>query len=88
MKVFEYLAAGRAILSSDLPVLREVLDERLAVMLPAGEIDAWQHALAELLANPSRGAELAEAAKAEAEKYSWRARARRALAGLEEDSGG
>jgi glycosyltransferase involved in cell wall biosynthesis len=34
MKMFEYMAAGRAILSSDLPVLREVLDEKMAVICP------------------------------------------------------
>ena len=30
MKAFEYMAAGRPILSSDLPVFREVLDEAFA----------------------------------------------------------
>jgi glycosyltransferase involved in cell wall biosynthesis len=34
MKMFEYMAAGRAILSSNLPVLREVLDDSMAVFCP------------------------------------------------------
>jgi len=29
MKMFDYLAAGRAILSSDLPVIHEVLTRRM-----------------------------------------------------------
>ena len=36
MKMFEYMAAGRAIVSSDLPVIREVLNERNAVFCKAG----------------------------------------------------
>jgi glycosyltransferase involved in cell wall biosynthesis len=34
MKLFEYLACGRAILTSDLPVLREVLSENNAAFYP------------------------------------------------------
>jgi len=34
MKMFEYMAAGRAILSSDLPVLHEVLDGDTAIFCP------------------------------------------------------
>ena len=41
MKMFEYMAAGRAILSSDLPVLREVLNEENAILLPPDEPAAW-----------------------------------------------
>ena len=53
MKMFEYMAAGRAILSSDLPVLREVLGEANAVLCPpppAGAA-AWEAALARLSAS-------------------------------------
>jgi glycosyltransferase involved in cell wall biosynthesis len=40
MKMFEYLAAGGVILTSDLPVLREVLDESCAVFCPPEDADA------------------------------------------------
>ena len=52
MKMFEYMAAGRAILSSDLPVLHEVLDETMAVFCPLEETDAWESALGGLLGDP------------------------------------
>jgi len=38
MKMFEYMASGRAILSADLPSIREVLNEGNAVFCEAGEL--------------------------------------------------
>jgi glycosyltransferase involved in cell wall biosynthesis len=80
MKLFEYLACGRAICSSDLPVLQEVLSPETAVLLPPDDIDSWVQAIQELISNPSYRNKLANNAKAAAQKYSWESRARRILA--------
>lgn len=85
MKVFEYLAAGRMILSSDLPVLREVLNAENAMLLPPEETDAWNAALRLAQKDPSLRARLADRARADAEQYSWTCRQERILAGLEAD---
>jgi glycosyltransferase involved in cell wall biosynthesis len=82
MKLFEYLACGRAIVSSDLPVLREVLNPQNAVLLPAEDGAAWAAALQELQTNPERRARLAAQARQDANGYTWEARASRILAGL------
>ncbi len=82
MKAFEYLAAGRPILSSDLPVLREVLEETYAVLLPPDDLPAWREALEALRRDDSRRAALAGAARRQAERHTWRARAEQALEGL------
>jgi glycosyltransferase involved in cell wall biosynthesis len=82
MKVFEYMAAGRAILSSDLPVLREVLHEGIAAFAPPEDVDAWDRQLKMLLADKSERIKIGEASKAEAAQYSWEARTRRALSGV------
>jgi glycosyltransferase involved in cell wall biosynthesis len=82
MKLFEYLASGRPILSSDLPVLREVLDDEFAVLLPPGDVGAWAAALEALAADPARRERLGEAGRTAAGQYSWKARAERILAGL------
>jgi glycosyltransferase involved in cell wall biosynthesis len=82
LKVFEYLAAGRPILSSDLPVLREVLSEANAVLLDPQSADAWEEALTSLTADGPRRARLGKAARREAGRYTWLERTRRALEGL------
>ena len=79
MKMFEYMAAGRAILSSDLPVLREVLNEDSAVFCPPGETRAWEKSLSLLLADPKRRQALGQRARGDVKGYSWLARARRIL---------
>jgi glycosyltransferase involved in cell wall biosynthesis len=82
MKMFEYLACGRPILSSDLPVLQEILDPATAIILPSGAAGAWAQALQFLQAEPQAAAELGSRARAQAVRYSWQGRARRLLAGL------
>lgn len=83
LKMFEYLAAGRPLLASDLPILREVLNEKNAVLLPSGDLTAWLAALRGLQTDPARRAALAAAGQATARGYSWAARAQRVLQGLE-----
>lgn len=84
MKMFEYLATGRAILSSDLPVFREVLNTNNAVFCPPDDSNFWQGALRGLLDNPSRRATLGAQARKDAEQYTWTARAARLLDGFVE----
>ncbi len=82
MKLFEYLATGRAILSSDLPVFREVLNPDNALLLPPDDVDAWVNAIRDLHAHPEKRAALGARARQDAEKYTWEARARKILEGL------
>ncbi len=84
LKMFEYMAAEKPIIASDLPVLREVLDEDIATLVPPDDIDSWAAAIAELANSPERATSLAAAARRRVEaKYTWRARVRRCLDGLE-----
>ena len=84
MKLFEYLACGRSILSSDLPVLREVLNPANAVLLNPEDIGDWAAALRTLQNDPQRRENLGEQARRDASLYTWEARATTILAGLEE----
>ena len=83
MKVFEYFAANRAIISSDLPVLREVLNESNAILVPPEDVHAWHNALKTLASDSSLRKNLAKQAGSDAGKYSWCQRAQNALAGIE-----
>ena len=82
MKMFDYMSAGRAIISSDLPVLREVLHPGNAVFCPSDDINAWQKSLAELLKNETLRNKLANRAKEDARSYTWQSRAKRSISGL------
>ncbi len=88
MKVFEYMAAGRPILSSDLPVLREVLHQDIAMFAPPEDVDAWNQALRELIDDQDLRRKIAKASRNEVHKYSWESRAERALRGLSIGSDG
>lgn len=79
MKLFEYLACGRPIVSSDLPVLREVLHAENAILLPGDDIDAWVAALRRLEADPDLRSRLSTRARQEARLYTWEARAKKIL---------
>ncbi len=79
MKMFEYMAAGRAIISSDLPVIHEVLNEDMAVFCPPDDQESWRAALLDLQRNQVKRQRLGQAARQAVEQYTWRARATRAL---------
>lgn len=82
MKLFEYLAAGKAIVTSDLPSIREVLDEDSAEFVPPDDAKALYEKILNLSQNPSRIAGLENAAKRIAAKYSWSSRADTVLQGV------
>ena len=48
MKLFEYMACQRAILSSNLPVLQEILNDQNAVLLPPKDVQSWVNAINQL----------------------------------------
>ena len=83
MKMFEYLACGRPIIASDLPVLQEVLNKRNALILPAGDARKWEAAIQRLQDDPAHAQNLAANARAEAQNYSWEARGEKIIRGLE-----
>jgi glycosyltransferase involved in cell wall biosynthesis len=82
MKLFEYLACGRVICASDLPVFRDVLSAENAILLPPGEASSWVSALLELIKDPSLREDLAANAKKAASEYTWEKRASTILAGV------
>jgi glycosyltransferase involved in cell wall biosynthesis len=81
MKLFEYMAAGKAIICSDLPVLREFMrHEENALLCPPGHIELWTRTLNRLVADPMLRNRLGARALDEVHrKYSWRTRAEKVL---------
>jgi glycosyltransferase involved in cell wall biosynthesis len=82
MKMFEYMAAERLTISSDLPVIREVLNDSNAALCGPEDVDAWESALRRAQREPQWAASLARQARAEVEEYTWRKRVRHVLGTL------
>lgn len=76
LKLFEYMALGKIIVSSDLPVLREVLNDELAILVDPQDVEGWVKAIKQIEADSQHY--LTKAAKGICEiatKYSWENRA-------------
>ncbi len=83
MKLFEYLASERAIISSDLPVLQEVLNAKNSILLSGEDLNSWMDAIRMLHSNPELRMKLAKKARQDANLYTWESRAKHILQGLE-----
>jgi glycosyltransferase involved in cell wall biosynthesis len=77
IKLFESMAAGRPIIASDLPTIREVVrHEETALLVSPSDPKAWLDALKRLQADRGLASRLAESAKKDAARYDYRYRAR------------
>jgi glycosyltransferase involved in cell wall biosynthesis len=80
LKIFDYMAAGRAIVAPDQPNIREILThERTALLFDPARPGAMWAAVARLLAEPALRARLGAAARTELEArdFTWRGNAAR-----------
>jgi len=83
LKIFDYMAAGRAIVAPDRPNIREILThEETALLFEPDTPGAMWDAIARLSADATLRERLGKAARAELERrdYTWRGNARRVVA--------
>ena len=81
IKLFEALAAGRVVIASDLPPLREVIrDGENGLLVPADDPAAWIAAVEQVRARPEAALAMAEAGRRTAVDFGWDRRAARLLA--------
>jgi glycosyltransferase involved in cell wall biosynthesis len=77
LKIFEYMSAGKPIVCSDLPVIREVLeDKKTAFLCDPHNIEEWRDALLILSDENIRNNMSTNARKEFREKYTWQIRSR------------
>ena len=76
LKLFEYMACGRPVIISDLPPVREVVeDEQTALLVPPGDAGKLAAALRRLLGDKVLAARITRSASEVVSKYSWEQRA-------------
>jgi glycosyltransferase involved in cell wall biosynthesis len=92
LKLFEYMACGRAIVAPDQPNIREIIDDETGALFDPAETGALWRAIRGLAADPARRERLGQAARARLEQrnYTWEGNAARitALAAGERTPGG
>ncbi|PWD98994.1 glycosyltransferase [Marinilabilia rubra] len=76
LKIFEYMSARKPIIVSDMPVLKEVLSEETAMMVPSGDSSAWVRAVKDLKQDKDKRENMADKAYQEfINYYTWKKRA-------------
>ena len=80
LKIFEYMAAGKPMVVSDLPVLREVLDESNSILVEPEDVAGWVRALKVLRDEDLRQRLGQEARRCFLQSHTWDKRARAVLA--------
>ena len=87
LKLFEYMAAGRAIVASDLPSIREVLrDDEHALLVEPGDADALAAAIRRCSPIARSPNDWHVRRTREAPEYTWARRAERLEALFDESS--
>ncbi|GAB1471017.1 hypothetical protein MASR2M66_18950 [Chloroflexota bacterium] len=84
MKMFEYMAVGRGIISADLSSIREVLNEGNAVFCEPGDVrpervEGWKSAIEKLLADEPRRLALGAQARKDVQQLTWVKREERVM---------
>lgn len=79
LKLFEYMASGTPIAASDLPSLREILNERNAVFFIPDNPRSLHTAVKSIFDNPAFGREIGAKAYEDVQHFTWGKRAQKIL---------
>ncbi len=79
LKMFEYMAAERPLITSDLPTVRDVLDESNAIFCAPGDVKSFAKALQWVADHPKEAEDRAKRAKEVVKRHSWEERMGRIL---------
>ena len=74
LKLFEYMSHRKPIIASDLPVIREVLNEKNSILVKCDDIDLWINSIKDLKNLKNRDL-IANQALSDFYNYNWKNRA-------------
>ncbi len=75
LKVFAHMASGVPMVASDLPSLREILDESSAFFVPPDDPEALAEGIVKVLSDKVLSNRISAKARQDAQKYTWENRA-------------
>jgi glycosyltransferase involved in cell wall biosynthesis len=84
LKLFEYLAAGLAVVAADIPGVRDVTGSEAAVLIPPGDASALAAAVSMLTSDRAERARLGSAARTLAAEHTWQRRGQRIVEAVTE----
>ena len=79
LKMFEYMAAQKPIVASDLPSIREILNDNNAVLVEPDNPQSLAKAINQTLKNPDFSAKIAAQAYQDVQEYTWQKRVKKIL---------
>ena len=79
LKMFEYMASKRPIIASDLPSIREVLDEKKACIVEPSNPQSLAERIMQLIDDPKYAERISLGAYQEVQKYTWEKRVEKIL---------
>ncbi len=75
LKLFEYMASSRPIVASDLPPIREVLNENNSILVKPDDLEALAEGIKLVLANAELAERISNQALKDVQSYTWQKRA-------------
>ncbi len=79
LKLFEYMASKRPIVSSDLPSIREILNENNAILVKPNNPETLAKGIKKVLQNPELADKISKQAFEDVKEYTWKKRAKKIL---------
>lgn len=79
LKLFEYMASGCAVVASDIPSIREIVEDSEAIWFEPGNPKALAAAIKKLASVPQTAKHMGEKLRRKAYDYTWEARAKKQI---------
>jgi len=74
LKLFEYMASGRPIIASDLPSIREILNQKNSLLVEPDNIGHLAEAVTKIINDPAKSDQHARKALEDVKSYTWKNR--------------